>query len=131
MAHRWRYPWLAGAAYLVGGALLYFKYAGFYICFLGRIVCPGDYMQLDSYKLKSSIRGIGRSRMLVVALLGLLFLNPPLLEIFSLYPQTRLFGWPLLLVYLFSVWAVLILLVIWPVQHRRDGAKTADQPKRF
>lgn len=41
--------------------------------------------------------------------LGLLILNPPLLSIFSV--ETSFFGLPLLYLYLFGVWAMLIVLM--------------------
>lgn len=61
-----------------------------------------------------SARGTGRARMLVAAILGALLLNPPLLEIFSVDPSARLFGWPLILFYINLTWILLIVMVFLP-----------------
>ena len=71
-------------------------------------------MDLDTYKLQPTYRGQGRIRTLVATLFGLILLNPPMLEIFSSNRESTLFGWPVLLVYIFVVWMCLILLVVWP-----------------
>lgn len=59
-------------------------------------------------------KGLGRTRMLVAAVLGALLLNPPLLEIFSVDPSVRVMGSSLLLFYINLVWGLLILMVVLP-----------------
>ena len=81
-------------------------------------------MDLDTYKLQPSFRGLGRIRMLVATLFGLIFLNPPLLEIFSNNRESMLFGWPILLVYIFWIWLFLIVLVVWPSPRRYSERAT-------
>ena len=68
-----------------------------------------------------------RRRELLIALflLAVLLLTPPLLIVFN--QATRLFGVPLLYLYLFVVWAVLIALVALAVE-RRDVADALDDP---
>ena len=58
--------------------------------------------------------------------LGLLVFNPPLLSIFSV--ETTLFGLPLLYLYLFSAWIVLIGLLALNAERgaRRDRAVARD-----
>ena len=67
-----------------------------------------------------------RRRELLIALflLAVLLLTPPLLIVFN--QATRLLGVPLLYLYLFVVWAVLIALVALTVE-RRDAA---DDPAK-
>ena len=62
-----------------------------------------------------------RTRELLITLfvLGALLLTPPLLVVFN--QATRLFGVPILYLYLFVVWAALITLVALAVE-RRDAA---------
>ena len=66
-----------------------------------------------------------RRRELLIALflLAVLLLTPPLLIVFN--QPTRLLGVPLLYLYLFVVWAVLIALVALAVE-RRDVADALD-----
>jgi Ca2+/Na+ antiporter len=66
-----------------------------------------------------------RRRELLIALflLAVLLLTPPLLIVFN--QATRLLGVPLLYLYLFVVWAVLIALVALAVE-RRDVADALD-----
>lgn len=45
-------------------------------------------------------------RLIALFLFGVVLLNPPLLEVFG--AGHTVFGWPLLAVYLFAVWALLI-----------------------
>ncbi len=49
-------------------------------------------------------------RMAALFLLGLLLFNPPLLNVFDAGAEITVFGIPLLYLYLFSAWAVLIFL---------------------
>jgi hypothetical protein len=64
-----------------------------------------------------------RTRELLIALfvLGALLLTPPLLVVFN--QATRLFGVPILYLYLFAVWAALIALVAFAVER---GAAADD-----
>jgi hypothetical protein len=73
----------------------------------------------------------GRRRELLVALflLGALLLTPPLLIVFN--QATRLLGVPLLYLYLFVVWAVLIALVALAVEDADDlDAADSEVPGR-
>jgi hypothetical protein len=65
-------------------------------------------------QVKERVSGTGRTKMLVAAMLGGLLLNPPLLEIFSVDPMARLFGWPLILFYINTIWILLIAMVLMP-----------------
>jgi hypothetical protein len=64
--------------------------------------------------------------MLVATLFGWILLNPPILEIFSGYRESTLFGWPVLLVYLFVVWLCLIMLAVWPRPRKHPDRTSAD-----
>jgi hypothetical protein len=68
----------------------------------------------------------GRTRELLVALflLGVLLFTPPLLLIFN--NATRILGIPLLYLYLFAVWAVLIALVAFAVERAADHLVETD-----
>ena len=57
-----------------------------------------------------------RDRLIGLGALGLLLLNPPLLGLFGM--GGTLAGVPLIYIYLFSVWAVLIGAVAWTVESR-------------
>lgn len=59
-------------------------------------------------------KALAGQRLVAVFIAGVLLLNFPLLALFD-GPST-LFGWPLLHVYLFGVWAALIVLVAWIVE---------------
>ncbi len=50
-------------------------------------------------------------RMAAVFLLGMLALNPPLLDVFDAGEDVMVFGVPLLYLYIFLAWAVLIVLM--------------------
>lgn len=69
----------------------------------------------------------GRRRELLIALfvLAVLLLTPPLLIVFN--QATRLLGVPMLYLYLFVVWTVLIALVALAVE-RREVADELDDP---
>ncbi len=54
------------------------------------------------------------ARMVAVAALGLLLFNFPLLALFDV--DVRVLGVPLLWVYLFAVWALVIAVVAWVVR---------------
>ncbi len=58
---------------------------------------------------------------IVTFLLAVLALNPPLLTIFSV--EVFLFGIPLLYLYLFAVWAIIVAMVAWiaGARRRRSG----------
>jgi len=57
-----------------------------------------------------------RDKLLGLFVFGVVAFNPPLLNLFS---GATLFGWPLLYVYLFVVWALLIGAVALAVERRR------------
>jgi len=61
--------------------------------------------------------------MLVLAILGALLLNPPLLEVFTADGNSVFFGWPLHVIYLYLVWVALILLAAWPVKRQKQRRK--------
>jgi hypothetical protein len=65
----------------------------------------------------------GRELLIALFLLAVLLLTPPLLIVFN--QPTRLFGVPLLYLYLFVIWAVLIALVALAVE-RRNGTDALD-----
>lgn len=65
--------------------------------------------------------------MLVLAILGCLFFNPPIFEIFSTQQVVTLFGWPLHVIYLYLVWGLLILLAGWP-DNKRSKKPSANVP---
>ena len=65
--------------------------------------------------LRPNIKG---QRLAALFLLGCLLLNYPVLHLFSV--QGELFGVPLLYVYLFAVWALLITLMAIVVEKRGD-----------
>ncbi len=58
-----------------------------------------------------------RDRLVGLFVFGMLLFNPPLLIIFG--RGDELFGLPLLYVYLFTVWAVLIGAMAWVARRRR------------
>jgi peptidoglycan/LPS O-acetylase OafA/YrhL len=62
-----------------------------------------------------------RDQLLGLFVLGLALFNPPLLYLFS---GGTVFGWPLLYVYIFVVWALVIAIVAIVVSRRR---RRADQ----
>jgi len=59
-------------------------------------------------------KALAGQRLVAVFIAGVLLLNFPLLSLFD--GQATLFGWPLLHVYLFGVWSVLIAVVAWIVE---------------
>ncbi len=63
-------------------------------------------------------------RLFVLFLLGGFLINPPLLSIFDLPRQV--FGVPLLYVYLFACWGVLLLLVAVIIEKSRDTEEPGD-----
>ena len=65
-------------------------------------------------------------RLVAMFLLGVLLFSPPLLAIFS--PDALVFGVPLLYLYLFCGWAMLIALVA--VFGRADSDNRPEQPSR-
>ncbi|MBL8514166.1 MAG: hypothetical protein JNJ55_09280 [Betaproteobacteria bacterium] len=66
---------------------------------------------------KASVRA---PRLIAVLLLGVVLFNFPLLAIFNV--KAMLWGIPLLYVYLFAAWAVVIALVCWVVE-RHTGKR--------
>lgn len=71
-------------------------------------------MAAERNQVRFSVKGAGRARMLVAAILGALMLNPPILEIFARYPAQRFLGWPPVVFYIGIIWLLLILLAVWP-----------------
>lgn len=66
-----------------------------------------------------SLRAEHADRLVALFVLGCLVLTYPLLALFN--RSGTVFGVPLLYVYLFGVWAVLIGLAAWTVRAGRDG----------
>jgi len=64
-----------------------------------------------------------RERLLAAFLFALLALNPPILSIFS--ARLFIFGIPLLFLYLFLVWAAIIVVLAWvsDLGPQRDGER--------
>ena len=62
-----------------------------------------------------SVKG---QRLVALFLLGLLLLNYPLLDLFA--GPTLVFGIPILYVYVFAVWALLLALMALVVEKRSD-----------
>jgi len=60
-------------------------------------------------------------RLVTLFVVGFLALNYPLLSLFA--TDARLFGIPLLVVYLFSVWAAFIFLTWWIVGRPHNGTR--------
>ncbi|WP_428622697.1 hypothetical protein [Sedimenticola sp.] len=73
----------------------------------------------ETVNMRLASKGIGRTRMLVAALIGALMLNPPLMEIFSKITDIRPFGWPMIIFYINLIWLLLIVLVVYPKVWRR------------
>jgi hypothetical protein len=59
-------------------------------------------------------------RTIALFILGALALNPPILAIFAI--EAMLFGVPVLYLYLFAAWALLIGLLAWTTRTDRDAA---------
>lgn len=68
-------------------------------------------------------------RLFVLFLLGVFLFNPPLLSIFDL--PWRLFGIPLLYVYLFAGWGALLLLVAFIIEKGSDADEPPDHRDRL
>jgi len=62
--------------------------------------------------------GITRQRLAAVFLLGCALLNYPLLSLFN--KSGEIFDVPLLFIYIFAAWAVLIALMAYVIEKRRD-----------
>ena len=62
--------------------------------------------------------GLKGQRLIALFLLGCLLLNYPLFSLFA--GDSRVLGIPLLYVYVFSVWALLIALMAYVVERRRE-----------
>ena len=60
-------------------------------------------------------------RLIALFLLGVVAFLPPLLRVFG-GPAT-LFGWPLLFIYMFLAWAVIVVLIAIDVESRNDNGK--------
>ena len=68
--------------------------------------------------------GITSERLISLFLLGLLLFNPPLLSIFDT-PETVI-GFPILYIYLFTAWAVLVLLMALTIESAAAGDEEQD-----
>ncbi len=68
--------------------------------------------------------GITSERLVSLFLLGLLLFNPPLLSIFDV-PETVI-GFPILYIYLFTAWAVLVLLMALTIESATAGDEEPD-----
>ena len=64
-------------------------------------------------------------RLIALFVLGVLALNYPLLSIFA--ADARLFGIPVLVVYLFVAWAVFIFLTWWIVGRRNSAGRRTPE----
>jgi hypothetical protein len=73
------------------------------------LICRGGHHGSDMMR-----KGLAGQRLVAVFLAGMLLLNYPILSLFD-RPE-RLFGLPLLHVYLFCVWLGLIAAVAWIVE---------------
>ena len=69
--------------------------------------------------------GITSERLISLFLLGLLLFNPPLLSIFDV-PEAVI-GFPILYIYLFTAWAVLILLMALTIERATAGDEDQDR----
>lgn len=65
-------------------------------------------------------------RLIAVFLLGLLLLTPPLLAIFNI--ERLIFGIPILYLYLFGGWALLVGLVALVLRRRGSGEMASKPP---
>ena len=68
-------------------------------------------------------------RLVILALAGILTLNYPLLSLFS--KHNLLFGTPILYLYLFLAWGVLIGFMAWIMRHKVSGRQISEdqEPK--
>jgi hypothetical protein len=57
-----------------------------------------------------------RDRLAALFVLGVILFNPPLLWLFA---GETLFGWPLLFVYLFCAWGVLVAMIALTIERKR------------
>ena len=69
--------------------------------------------------------GITSERLISLFLLGLLLFNPPLLSIFDV-PEAVI-GIPILYIYLFTAWAVLVLLMALTIESATAGDEEQDR----
>ncbi len=60
-----------------------------------------------------------RDRLVGLFAVGVIAFNPPLLNLF----HGAVFGWPILYVYIFGVWALLIAALALVLERGRDGAR--------
>lgn len=64
-------------------------------------------------------------RMIAIALLAAVLFNQPLLRVFDRGPATTLVGVPIIYLYLFAAWALVIVLMI-SVVERREKSEPGD-----
>jgi hypothetical protein len=64
-------------------------------------------------------------RLIALFLLALVLFNPPLLRAFG--APGFLFGWPALMLYIFSAWLAVIALLALAVERRPQGEQPSDE----
>ncbi len=71
--------------------------------------------------------GITRERLVGLCVLGILLFSPDLIAIFDRGPDATFFGVPVLLVYLFGVWAALIAIAaVLVIRRQMDAPEPVD-----
>ena len=60
-------------------------------------------------------------RLIALFLLGVVAFTPPLLRVFG--GSATVFGWPLLFIYMFLIWAVVVVLIAVDVESRNEDHK--------
>ena len=78
-----------------------------------------------AYRLEERATGL--------CLLGVVLLNPLMLSVFDRGPEVELMGVPLLFVYVFCAWTLLIILLACTVEARFSSEERSaeDEPKSF
>ena len=65
--------------------------------------------------------GPRNDRLIALFLLGVVAFAPPLVRVFG--GGATLFGWPLLFIYMFLIWAVVVVLIAVDVESRNEDHK--------
>jgi hypothetical protein len=65
-------------------------------------------------------------RLVALFLLGVVLFSPLLVRIFGV--SATIFGWPVLFVYMFVAWAVVVALIALDVECRGDGRREVPRP---
>lgn len=69
-------------------------------------------------------------RLIALFLLGVVAFTPPLLRVFG--STVTVFGWPLLFIYIFLIWAVVVVLIAVDVESRNeDNKRRSDKSGQF